>query len=86
MIQIDLYRQPDKPQMLLRPTHPKPQLNATQPARRTPLAWAMILSLGLLLGGCASLFQYDETPDPTNNPALNQATWWNDFHDPLLAI
>lgn len=45
----------------------------------------MILSLGLLMGGCASLFQYEETPDPTNNPALNQATWWNDFHDPLLA-
>lgn len=85
MIQIDLYRQPYKPQMLLRPTHPKPQPNATQPARRTPLAWAMILSLGLLMGGCASLFQYEETPDPTNNPALNQATWWNDFHDPLLA-
>jgi len=43
------------------------------------------LSLSLLLGGCASLFQYDETPDPSANPSLNQASWWSDFHDPLLA-
>lgn len=46
---------------------------------------ALSLSLSLLLGGCASLFQYDETPDPNVNQALHQATWWNDFHDPLLA-
>jgi len=31
------------------------------------------------------LFQYDETPDPNANQALSDATWWNDFHDPLLA-
>jgi len=49
------------------------------------MACTAALSLALLLGGCASLFQYEETPDPNANPALSQATWWNDFHDPMLA-
>ena len=49
------------------------------------MAGVAALSLALLLGGCASLFNYEETPDPNANQALSQATWWNDFHDPLLA-
>ncbi len=69
--------------MILHPKHPKPQ---SDPAGRRPrLTCAMALSLSLMLGGCASLFQYDETPDPNANQALSQATWWSDFHDPLLA-
>jgi outer membrane protein, multidrug efflux system len=69
--------------MLLRPQLPK--LKPHPAGVQLRLAGAVTLSLVLLLGGCANLFQYEETPDPTNNPALSQATWWNDFHDPLLA-
>jgi NodT family efflux transporter outer membrane factor (OMF) lipoprotein len=43
-----------------------------------------MLSVGLLLGGCASLNPV-ETTDTLATPTLTQATWWNDFHDPLLA-
>ena len=50
--------------------------------RRPPMAGLAAVSLALLLGGCASLFDYAETPDPNANQALSQATWWNDFHDP----
>ncbi|PKO59157.1 MAG: RND transporter, partial [Betaproteobacteria bacterium HGW-Betaproteobacteria-18] len=67
--------------MFLRPKHPKPKQN---PAGSPPqLAFAMALSLALLLGGCASLFR-DKTPDPNATQALTEASWWNDFHDPLL--
>ena len=63
-----------------------PQSSKPKPARRqVQLACAMALSLTLLLGGCANLFQHDETPDPNANQALSRSTWWNDFHDPLLA-
>lgn len=69
--------------MILHPNHGKPQ---PDPAGKHPLrAGVAALSLALLLGGCANLFQHDETPDPNANPALNRATWWNDFHDPMLA-
>ncbi|MGB4359133.1 MAG: efflux transporter outer membrane subunit [Rhodoferax sp.] len=47
-----------------------------------PLACVVVLSLGLVLGGCASLNQ-DETPD-TDSAELTQAGWWKDFRDPLL--
>lgn len=69
-------------QMLLRPKHPKPKSNAV--CWPPQLACVMALSLGLLLGGCANLNQA-ETLDANATPALTQATWWNDFHDPLLA-
>ncbi|OIP15847.1 MAG: RND transporter [Comamonadaceae bacterium CG_4_9_14_3_um_filter_60_33] len=66
--------------------HSKHQIHQPDPAsRRSRMACTAALSLALLLGGCASLFQYEETPDPNANPALSQATWWNDFHDPMLA-
>lgn len=69
-------------QMLLPPKHPKlkPNPGCFQPR----LVGVMALSLALLLGGCAS-FNQAETPDANTTQALNQATWWNDFHDPLLA-
>lgn len=68
--------------MFLRPKHP---LSRPTPARRpTPLACIMALSLGLLLGGCANL-NIEETPDANTFQGLTEATWWRDFHDPLLA-
>src|SRR5512133_2049413 len=68
--------------MFLRPKHPMPR---PIPARWPPqLACVMALALGLLLGGCANL-NHDETPDANATPAFTQATWWQDFHDPLLA-
>lgn len=68
--------------MFLRPKHPLPR---PTPARRpSPLACVMALSLGLLLGGCANL-NIDETPDANAFQGLTEATWWRDFHDPLLA-
>ena len=68
--------------IFLRPKHPMPR---PTPARRpSPLACILALSLGLLLGGCASL-NIDETPDANAFQGLTEATWWRDFHDPLLA-
>jgi NodT family efflux transporter outer membrane factor (OMF) lipoprotein len=49
-----------------------------------PPACTLVLSLGLLLGGCASINSVE--PNDTNTvQAPTQATWWSDFHDPLLA-
>lgn len=69
--------------MTLRPRTPIARPKTAD--RRPLLGCVATLSLALLLGGCANLFNYEETPDPNTNQALNQATWWNDFHDPLLA-
>ncbi len=45
----------------------------------------MSVALGLLLGGCAtSLFPFD-TPDDSQAQPYEQANWWRDFHDPMLA-
>ncbi|MDD2918464.1 efflux transporter outer membrane subunit [Rhodoferax sp.] len=66
----------------MHPKHLKPQPDPAN--RRLRLACATALSLSLLLGGCASLFP-NETPDDSTSKVLTQATWWNDFHDPLLA-
>ncbi|MBE0473837.1 MAG: efflux transporter outer membrane subunit [Rhodoferax sp.] len=69
--------------MISSPKHP--QSGPVPACRRARLACTVALSLTLLLGGCASWFEYEETPDPNTNQALNHAIWWNDFHDPLLA-
>ena len=66
--------------MLSRPKHPLPRPIPTRTLR--PLAYVMALSLGLLLSGCTTLNQ-DDIPDATVSQ-VTQATWWNDFHDPLL--
>jgi len=66
--------------MLSRPKHPLPPPTPTR--QWPPLACVAALSLGLLLGGCASL-NPDETPE-AQGAELTQATWWSDFHDPLL--
>lgn len=63
-----------------RPPHSLPHLALTRALR--PLACVVAMSLGLVLGGCASL-NPDETPD-TNRAELTQAGWWKDFSDPLL--
>lgn len=64
-----------------RPQHPPPHPALARALR--PLACVVVLSLGLVLGGCASLNQ-NETPD-TDSAALTQAGWWKDFSDPLLS-
>lgn len=54
------------------------------PGHRTPLRTCVLtLSLGLLLAGCANL-NPDRNPDTLPTP-VTQASWWNDFQDPLLA-
>lgn len=54
------------------------------PGHRTPLRTCVVtLSLGLLLAGCANL-NPDRNPDTLPTP-VTQASWWNDFQDPLLA-
>ncbi len=67
--------------MFLRPKHPRPRPN---PARQTrPLACVMALALSLLLGGCANL-NHEASPE-TPETHVSRASWWDDFHDPLLA-
>lgn len=63
-----------------RPQHPLPHPALTRALR--PLACVVAMSLGLVLGGCASL-NPDETLDSTS-AELTQAGWWKDFSDPLL--
>lgn len=54
------------------------------PGHRTPLRTCVVtLSLGLLLAGCANL-NPGRNPDTLPTP-VTQASWWNDFQDPLLA-
>lgn len=54
------------------------------PGHRTPLRTCVVtLSLGLLLAGCVNL-NPDRNPDTLPTP-VTQASWWNDFQDPLLA-
>lgn len=54
------------------------------PGHRTPLRTCVVtLSLGLLLASCANL-NPDRNPDTLPTP-VTQASWWNDFQDPLLA-
>ncbi len=54
------------------------------PGHRTPLrSCVLTLSLGLLLAGCTNL-NPDRNPDTLPTP-VTQASWWNDFQDPLLA-
>jgi outer membrane protein, multidrug efflux system len=67
--------------MFLRPEHPRPRpITARWPG---PLACVMALALGLLSGGCVNL-NHDASPD-TTAAQVSQASWWDDFQDPLLA-
>ena len=48
------------------------------------MACVMALTLGLLLGGCANLNR-EPSPDSATTTPITPASWWNDFHDPLLS-
>lgn len=53
--------------------------------RRTRLICAAIMSLGLLLPGCASLSQPSPTGSSQSKVPAQQIRWWGDFEDPLLS-
>jgi len=74
------------------PTHPSP-MTCTHAPSLTPIslplrASVLVMALSLLLSGCASLYATDSDTDPAgaqSASAVSLSTWWQDFHDPLLA-
>ena len=69
--------------MFLRAMHPKPKPMSTHWLNRLP--GYLTVALALLLGGCATNLWPFDTPGDGAPRAFDQAIWWNDFHDPLLA-